>query len=140
MSEDYTHNFTARLKSDLFKRAGLIPQEVDFAQIYDCFSATVLMGMEGIGLCKRGEAGAVIDSGATAVDGRLPLNINGGLLTEGYLHGMNVVAEAVLQIQGRCGARQMANRDVGVVTSGALADGSAMLLTADLQSPRPPAA
>ena len=96
--------------------------------------------MEGIGLCKRGEAGAVIDSGATAVDGRLPLNINGGLLTEGYLHGMNVVAEAVLQIQGRCGTRQAANHDVGVVTSGALADGSAMLLTADLQSPRPPAA
>jgi acetyl-CoA acetyltransferase len=140
LSEDYTHNFTARLKSDLFKRAGPIPQEVDFAQIYDCFSAIVLMGMEGLGLCKRGEAGAVNDSGATAVDGRLFLNINGGLLTEGYLHGMNVVAEAVLQIQGRCGARQVANHDVGVVTSGALADGSAMLLTADLQSPRPPAA
>jgi len=66
----------------------------------------------------------------------LPVNTNGGLLTEGYLHGMNTVAEAVLQIQGRCGDRQSPRHQVGVVTSGALADGSAMLLTADPHSNR----
>ena len=56
---------------------------------------------------------------------------SGGLLSEGYLHGMNVVCEAVLQVQGRGGDRQAPRHNVGVVTSGALADGSAMLLKAD---------
>jgi acetyl-CoA acetyltransferase len=59
------------------------------------------------------------------------VNTHGGLLAEGYLHGMNTVAEAVLQIQGRSGARQVSRHDVGVVTSGALADGSALVLTTD---------
>ncbi len=129
--DDYTYNFTSHLREDLFARARLSPADVEFAQIYDCFSSVVLMGLEGLGLCKRGESGAFIASGATARDGRLPLNTSGGLLCEGYVHGMNVVAEAALQIQGRCGDRQAPRHQVGVVTSGALADGSAMILTAD---------
>ena len=56
---------------------------------------------------------------------------HGGLLSEGYLHGMNTVAEAVLQVQGRGGPRQVPGREVAVVTSGALMDGSALVLTAD---------
>ncbi|MEP7024159.1 MAG: thiolase family protein, partial [Actinomycetota bacterium] len=58
------------------------------------------------------------------------VNTNGGLLAEGYLHGMNTVAEAVLQVQGRCGERQVPRNDVAVVTSGALVDGSALVLVA----------
>jgi acetyl-CoA acetyltransferase len=58
----------------------------------------------------------------------LPVNTNGGLLCEGYLHGMSTVAEAVLQLQGRCGPRQVDGARVGVVTSGALQDGSALVL------------
>jgi acetyl-CoA acetyltransferase len=134
--DDYTRNFTSLLQRELFKRAGLAPEEVDFAQIYDCFTSVVLMGLEGLGFCKRGEAGAFIASGETGINGRLPVNTNGGLLAEGYLHGMNTVAEAVLQIQGRCGDRQSPRHQVGVVTSGALADGSAMILTADPNSHR----
>ena len=134
--DDYTRNFTSLLQSELFKRAGLQPEDVDFAQIYDCFTSVVLMGLEGLGFCKRGEAGAFIASGQTSINGRLPVNTNGGLLAEGYLHGMNTVAEAVLQIQGRCGDRQSPRHQVGVVTSGALADGSAMILTADPHSHR----
>jgi acetyl-CoA acetyltransferase len=136
LHDDYTYNFTSRLQRDLFKRAGVAPQDVDFAQIYDCFTSVVLMGLEGLGFCKRGEAGAFIASGETGIDGRLPVNTNGGLLAEGYLHGMNTVAEAVLQIQGRGGDRQSPRHQVGVVTSGALADGSAMILTADPHSHR----
>ena len=131
MADDYTHNFTATLREDLYGRAGLGPQDVQFAEIYDCFSSVVLMGLEGLGLCGRGEAGAFIGEGHTAIDGRLPVNTHGGLLAEGYLHGMNMVTEAALQIQGRGGQRQAPRHDVGVVTSGALADGSAMILTAD---------
>jgi acetyl-CoA acetyltransferase len=131
MSEDYTRNFTSTLQEDLYARAGLGPSDIDFAEIYDCFTSVVLMGLEGLGLCDRGTAGAFVAEGHTAQDGRLPVNTHGGLLAEGYLHGMNMVTEAALQIQGRGGARQVPRHDACVVTSGALADGSAMILTAD---------
>jgi acetyl-CoA acetyltransferase len=127
--DDYTRNYTSFLRDELFARAGLAPHDVQVAQIYDCFSSTVLVGLEGLGLCERGGAGAFVRSGATAQDGRMPMNTNGGLLAEGYLHGMNTVAEAVLQVQGRGGVRQAPRHEVAVVTSGALMDGSAMVLT-----------
>ncbi len=129
--EDYTRNYTSWLRDDLFDRAGVNSVDVDLAQIYDCFTSTVLIGLEGLGLCARGESGAFVRSGACRIDGRLPTNTNGGLLAEGYLHGMNTVAEAVLQVQGRGGVRQAPRHEVAVVTSGALMDGSAMILTAD---------
>jgi acetyl-CoA acetyltransferase len=131
MYSDYTRNFTHLLREELFGRAGLQPRDVDFAEIYDCFTSTVLFGLEGLGLCERGAAGAFVRSGATGQYGQLPVNTNGGLLAEGYLHGMNTVAEAVLQIQGRGGDRQVPRHEVAVVTSGALVDGSALVLTAD---------
>ena len=127
--DDYTRNYTSFLREELFARAGLTPADVQVAQIYDCFSSTVLMGLEGLGLCERGGAGAFVRSGATALDGRMPMNTHGGLLAEGYLHGMNTVTEAVLQVQGRGGTRQAPHHEVAVVTSGALMDGSAMVLT-----------
>ena len=129
--EDYTRNYTSWLRHDLFGRAGVGPGDVDVAEIYDCFTSTVLMGLEGLGLCGRGESGAFVRSGACALDGKLPTNTGGGLLAEGYLHGMNTVAEAVLQVQGRGGSRQAPRHDVAVVTSGALMDGSALILTTD---------
>ncbi len=128
---DYTRNYTHLLRDELFSRAGIAREDIQFAEIYDCFSSTVLMGIEGLGLCGRGEAGALVRSGATALDGSLPVNTNGGLLAEGYLHGMNTVAEAVLQIQGRSGTRQVLRHDSCVVTSGALMDGSALILATD---------
>jgi acetyl-CoA acetyltransferase len=129
--EDYTRNYTSLLAGDLYTRAGLGPDDMQFAELYDCFSSTLLMSMEGLGLCGRGEAAGFVASGATGLDGRLPTNTHGGLLAEGYLHGMNTVAEAVLQIQRRGGARQAPSTEVGVVTSGALMEGSALILTAD---------
>ena len=129
--DDYSRNYTSWLADDLFGRAGIGPSDVDVAQIYDCFSSTVLLGLEGLGLCERGGSGAFVASGATALGGALPTNTNGGLLSEGYLHGMNTVAEAALQVQGRGGDRQAPRHDVCVVTSGALMDGSAMILTTD---------
>ena len=71
------------------------------------------------------------DRARARLEGRLPTNTHGGLLAEGYLHGMNTVAEAVLQVQGRGGPRQAPRHEVAVVTSGALMDGSALVLTAD---------
>jgi acetyl-CoA acetyltransferase len=129
--DDYSRNYTSFLRDDLFGRAGVTSADVDVAEIYDCFTTTVLMGVEGLGLAERGAAGELFRSGATGLGGSLPVNTHGGLLSEGYLHGMNTVAEAALQVQGRCGERQSPCHDVCAVTSGALMDGSAMILTAD---------
>lgn len=128
---DYTRNFTELLRDELYGRAGISAADVEFAEIYDCFSSTVVFGLEGLGFAERGGGIDFVRSGGTALDGRLPTNTNGGLLAEGYLHGMNTIAEAVLQIQGRGGVRQAPKHEVGVVTSGALTDGSALILTAD---------
>jgi acetyl-CoA acetyltransferase len=128
---DLTRNYTTRLAGELWGQAGLAPTEVDMAQIYDCFSSSVLINLEGLGLVGRGEGIEFIRSGATAADGRCPVNTNGGLLAEGYLHGMNTLAEAVLQLQGR-GAVPTARRPrTCVVTSGAMMDGSALVLAAE---------
>jgi acetyl-CoA acetyltransferase len=126
--EDYSRNYTSWLADDLWTSADMKASDVDFAEIYDCFSSTVLMGLEGLGLVGRGEAGAFIRSGNTALDGTLPVNTNGGLLCEGYLHGMNTLAEAALQIQGRGGERQVPRNGTCVVTSGGMMDGSALVL------------
>ena len=129
--DDYTRNYTSGLRDRLFGRAGLKPADVDLAEIYDCFSSTVLIGLEGLGFCERGGSGDLVRSGATGRRGSLPVNTHGGLLAEGYLHGMNTVAEGVLQMQGRAGVRQVATPEVCAVTSGALMDGSALILTSD---------
>lgn len=129
--DDITTNYTSILSQPLFESAGLKPSDVDFAELYDCFSSAVLLAMEGLGLVGRGEAGAFIRAGETGLNGRLPVNTHGGLLCEGYLHGMNTLAEAVLQIQGRSGSRQVPKANIGVVTSGNQVDGSALLLRRD---------
>jgi acetyl-CoA acetyltransferase len=129
--DDYSRNYTSLLRDELFGSAGLQPSDVQVAEIYDCFTSTVLIGLEGLGLCDRGGSGALVRSGATGPGGILPTNTHGGLLSEGYLHGMNTVAEAALQIQGRGGCRQAPGHEVAVVTSGALMDGSALILTSD---------
>jgi len=129
--KDWSRNAQSYLADRLWESARMRPEEVDFAQIYDCFSAVVLMSLEGLGLVPRGEAAAFVAAGETAATGSLPTNTHGGLLCEGYLHGMNTVAEAVLQIQGRAGVRQLRKHDRCVVTSGALMDGSAIVLARD---------
>ncbi len=129
--DDYSRNYTSLLRDELFAAAGLCPADVQVAEIYDCFTSTVLIGLEGLGLCERGASGAFVRSGATGAGGSLPTNTHGGLLSEGYLHGMNTVAEAALQVQGRGGSRQAPRHEVAVVTSGALMDGSALVLTGD---------
>lgn len=128
---DWSRNCHSYLADRLWKSARVGPDEVDFAEIYDCFSSVVLFALEGLGLAGRGESGDFVAAGETALDGSLPVNTHGGLLCEGYLHGMNTVAEAVLQIQGRGGERQVPSAGRCVVTSAALQDGSALVLAAD---------
>jgi len=128
---DFTRNCQARLADRLWASAGIGPEDVDVAEIYDCFSPAVLYGLEGLGFVGRGESGAFIRDGNTTLTGRLPVNTHGGLINEGYVHGMNTVTEAVLQVQGRGGANQVADAEVAVATSGVLVDGSAVVLRKD---------
>jgi acetyl-CoA acetyltransferase len=127
--EDMTRNYTGIIAEDLWGSAGMGPGDVDMAQLYDCFSSSVLLALEGLGLAERGGAADLIRSGHTSPGGALPVNTNGGLLSEGYLHGMNTVAEAIYQMQGRAGTRTVQDAETCVVTSGALTDGSALVLS-----------
>jgi acetyl-CoA acetyltransferase len=128
--EDFTRNHTSFLRDKLWSRAGLGPEDVDVAEIYDCFSSVVHWSLEGLGFCGRGEAGPFIREGNTAAGGSLPVNTHGGMLGEGYLHGANTVAEAVRQVQGRA-VNQVTGAEVAATTSGGMESGSALVLTVD---------
>lgn len=101
----------------LYDAAGLGPTDMDFAELYDCFTYNVLSQIEGYGFAEPGGVPAMLADGAfDRATGSLPVNTHGGLLSEGYLHGMNHVYEAVEQIRGDAGHRQVERHDVALVT------------------------
>jgi len=101
----------------LYATAGMGPRDIDFAEFYDCFTFPLLSQIEGYGFAKAGEVPDMLKDGAfDRTGGSLPVNTHGGLLSEGYLHGMNHVYEAVEQIRGDAGNRQVAKHDVALVT------------------------
>ena len=126
---DLTENYTRLIAPKLYGEAGVGPEDVDVAEIYDCFTYTVLMGLEGLGFCPKGEGGPFASSGAIGLHGTIPTNTNSGMLSEAYVHGMNVIVEAVMQLRGEGGARQVSGAEVAVVTSGATTIGSGCILT-----------
>ena len=107
----------AAMAPRLWSQAGLGPDEVDVALLSDCFTYTVLVQLEDYGFCKKGEGGAFAASGATRLGGSLPVNTHGGFLCEGYVHGLNHVCEAVSQLRGDAGARQVEGAEVALSTS-----------------------
>lgn len=84
----------------LFADAGIRREDIDVAMIYDAFSPNVFTALEQLGFCGPGEARHLVADGAIARGGRLPVNTNGGLIGEAYIHGMNLVTEAVRQVRG----------------------------------------
>jgi acetyl-CoA acetyltransferase len=113
----------------LWRNADVTPDDVDVAQIYDAFSPLIPLSLEGYGFCKRGEGGDFTNDGALEwPDGRLPNNTSGGGMSEAYVHGFNLIVEAVRQIRGTS-TSQVDNVDVSFVTSGEGVPTSALLLT-----------
>ena len=85
---------------ELWRQSGLTPADMDVAILYDHFTPYVLMQLEELGFCGRGEAPGFVADGAIEIGGRLPINTHGGQLGEAYIHGMNGIAEGVRQIRG----------------------------------------
>lgn len=116
----------------LWTRTSLGPDDVDVAELYDGFTFNCLSWIEALGFCGIGEAKDFLDGGKNiARDGVLPLNTHGGQLSHGRTHGMGLVQEAIVQLRGEAGPRQVPGARVAVVSSGGLTPSGVLLLRTD---------
>ena len=115
----------------LWQRTDLAPADVDLAELYDGFTIEVVWWLEAMGFCGTGEAGAFVDGGKRiGLDGELPTNTWGGQLSGGRLHaGFGHTAEAVRQLRGEAGDRQVKDAEVAAVTNVGVLEAGAALLT-----------
>ena len=97
---DLTHTCAEISGATAFKMAGLAPRDIDVAQIYDCFTITVLMTLEAYGFAKKGHGGSFAAAGNLEMNGSLPLNTSGGLLSETGMPGLQLVLEGARQMRG----------------------------------------
>ncbi len=111
MSEwrDFTTSAAAQSGPRAFAQAGVTPSDIDVCQLYDSFTSTVLLTVEDLGFCAKGDGGMFIESGALRPGGTLPTNTDGGGLASCHpgMRGMFLMVEAVRQLRGECGPRQV---------------------------------
>ena len=126
-SESHTHTHIAQMP-DLtvtaaavtgpraFAEAGVRPDQIDVAMIYDSFTITVLLLLEDLGFCKKGEGGAFVQDGRIALGGQLPINTDGGGLSANHpgMRGIFLLIEATRQLRGQCGPRQVKDAKLAV--------------------------
>jgi acetyl-CoA acetyltransferase len=126
------HSFRAALPVKAYEQAGLGPEDVSVAEVYDLSTALELDWMEDLQLCPRGEAAALLRSGATRVGGRIPVNPSGGLACFGEAvpaQALAQVCELTWQLRGQAGARQVANARVGITANqGLFGHGSSVIV------------
>ena len=118
----------AQASAQAQKMAGISIEDVDFAQIYDCFTISCLLQIEDVGFCKKGEGGAFIEEGNTKLKGKIPINTHGGLLSYSYNVGMEHVIEAVSQLRHAAGPAQVEGAEIGLVGGLAIPDYGVLIL------------
>jgi acetyl-CoA acetyltransferase len=125
--DDPTEMYSRSAGPKIWARTGLKPADIDVACMYDCFTYTVMATMEGYGFCDKGEVGKFFSTGRATYGGDVVVNPHGGLLSEGYIHGLNHHYEAALQLRHAAGDRQVDNALLALVTAGAGPFGGANL-------------
>jgi acetyl-CoA acetyltransferase len=115
--EQWTTSGAAIAGPIAFQMAGITPQDIDTAHLYDCFSIVPIITLEDYGFCKKGEGADWVQDGRINLDGELPLNSSGGLLAETGMPGMQHVLEAVRQLRGEAGERQVQGAETAVVSN-----------------------
>ncbi|HMC39767.1 MAG TPA: thiolase family protein, partial [Acidimicrobiales bacterium] len=120
----------ARSGPEALAMAGLKLSDVDVAQLYDCYTFTVIVSLEDYGFCEKGEGGAFVSSGAIQRHGgSLKLNTGGGQLSSFYMWGMTPLTEGIIQVRGQGGGRQVHPHDVALVSgNGGILDHHATLI------------
>jgi acetyl-CoA acetyltransferase len=111
-----TSTMAAQAAHTAFAMAGVKPEDVDVAQLYDCFTIAVLMTLEDYGFCAKGKVANFVADGALEIGGRLPTNTSGGLLSETGMPGMQLIIEAVRQMRGTA-RLQVPGAKVGLVSN-----------------------
>jgi acetyl-CoA acetyltransferase len=122
---DVSQMYASVVGPRLWKKSGLTPADMDVACMYDCFTFTVMATMEGFGFCEQGGVGEFFASGRATYGGDVVVNPHGGLLSEGYIHGLNHHYEAALQLRGAAGSRQVSDASLALVSAGGCASGGA---------------
>ncbi len=108
---------TRQAAARAYEMAGVGPSDLDLVELHDCFATAEILHYENLGLCGEGEAGKLIDEGATAHGGRIPVNVSGGLLSKGHPLGATGIAnlyEIATHLRGEAGARQVEGARVGL--------------------------
>ena len=140
-AESLTHFGAAESSRKAYNMAGLGPQDMDFAELYDCFTIVPMLEAEEVGLCERGESGPFWEAGHTRIGGKMPINTHGGMLSHahaGAAGGLFDIVEAVNQLRGGLGARQVADAEVALVHNegGILSSHRSMIIGKEMRSRR----
>jgi acetyl-CoA acetyltransferase len=99
------------------RMAGIGVDDVDVCELYDCYTYTVLVTLEDYGFCAKGEGGGFVSDGKLAPGGSLPTNTGGGQLSSYYMWGFTPMSEAVIQMRGQAGQRQVPKNDLCLVST-----------------------